>query len=73
MMVLPMLHLTILALIGSRNAKRMLFFRYAENAGKGIAGNRNPIVHTADAFDPTAPEAARMRPPEPRPERQGGR
>jgi hypothetical protein len=35
------------------------FFRYAENSGAGIAGNPNPIVHTADAFDPTAQEAAR--------------
>jgi hypothetical protein len=29
------------------------------NSDEGMAGNRNPIVHTADAFDPTAPEAAR--------------
>jgi hypothetical protein len=35
------------------------FFRYAENSGAGIADNLNPIVHTADAFDPTAQEAAR--------------
>jgi hypothetical protein len=57
MTVLPMLHLTILARIGFRNGT--LFFRSAEITDKGIAGNRNPIVHTADAFDPTAQQAAR--------------
>jgi hypothetical protein len=35
------------------------FFRAAENSREGIAGNRNPIVHTALAFNPTAQEAAR--------------
>jgi hypothetical protein len=30
------------------------FFRFTENDGEAIAGNLNPIVHTADAFDPTA-------------------
>jgi hypothetical protein len=35
------------------------FFRYAENSGAAIPDNLNPIVHTADAFDPTAQQAAR--------------
>jgi hypothetical protein len=34
------------------------FFRLAENNSEGIAGNVNPIVHTADAFNPTAHQAA---------------
>src|SRR6201990_833722 len=34
------------------------FFRFAEIIAKGITGNRNPIVHTAAAFDPTAQQAA---------------
>jgi hypothetical protein len=36
------------------------FFRCAEISTEGIADNRNPIVHTAAAFNPTAPEAARQ-------------
>jgi hypothetical protein len=39
--------------------RRNGFFRSAEISSQGIADNRNPIVHTADAFNPTAPEAAR--------------
>jgi hypothetical protein len=35
-------------------------FRSAEITDQGIAGNCNPIVHTADAFDPMAEEAARL-------------
>jgi hypothetical protein len=29
------------------------------NSDEGIAGNRNPIVHTDGAFDPMAQQAAR--------------
>jgi hypothetical protein len=29
------------------------------NSDEGITGNRNPIVHTAGAFDPMAQQAAR--------------
>jgi hypothetical protein len=36
------------------------FFRSAEISTAGMAGNRNPIVHTAAAFNPTAQEAARQ-------------
>jgi hypothetical protein len=30
------------------------FFRTAENNNRAVAGNVNPIVHTAGAFNPTA-------------------
>jgi hypothetical protein len=54
-------HLTVLALgclLSAHAATGASFFRSAEIIAKGITGNRNPIVHTAAAFDPTAQQAA---------------
>jgi hypothetical protein len=42
----------------SRCAKlTRVFFRPAKFTGKGVAGNRNPIVHTTPAIDPTAQQS----------------
>jgi hypothetical protein len=46
-------------MITRRRHLRSDFFRCAEISTEGIAGNRNPIVHTAAAFNPTAQKAAR--------------
>src|SRR6201997_1160854 len=54
-------HMTVLALgclLPAHAATGASFFRSAEIIAKGITGNRNPIVHTAAAFDPTAQQAA---------------
>jgi hypothetical protein len=55
MRVLPTPHLTVLA-AGTRKSAGI--FRAAKFTTKGVAGNRNPFVHTTPAFDPTAQQAA---------------
>jgi hypothetical protein len=52
--------LTVLALIHrlKTGTGRNGFCRFAENNGKGVAGNVSPIMHTAGAFNPTAHQAA---------------
>jgi hypothetical protein len=45
-------------MVGNRQPRNG-FCRCAEISGAGVADNLDPIVHTADAFDPTAQEAAR--------------
>jgi hypothetical protein len=56
MIDLRALHLTVLALIRRLEAGtgRDDFCRSAENTSEGVAGNVNPIVHTAPAFNPMA-------------------
>jgi hypothetical protein len=45
-------------MVGNRHWRNG-FFRCAENSGASSADSLTPIVHTADAFDPTAQQAAR--------------
>jgi hypothetical protein len=52
-------HLTVLAVVGCARPEPDTgpSSRSAEINSKGIAGNGMPIVHTASAFNPTAPRS----------------
>jgi hypothetical protein len=56
------LHLTVLAPAAAKNRNRNdASFRVAENSSKAVAGQAFPIVHTGQAFGPTAQKLRKIK------------